>query len=195
MKYGILFVIISSFFLNSCSELALGGATAVTTSVIQERSLGNAVDDLTILTKIKSNFLQKDVNNLLASVSVNVHEGRVLLTGIVTNRKYRVQAVEEAWKVSGIREVINELQVKKSLSAKKYANDSWVTAQVKSKMLVNGAIKSINYSVDTVSGIVYLMGVAQDENELNEVTHLASRVKGVKKVISHVRLKGDPLRG
>ncbi|MDD9361414.1 MAG: BON domain-containing protein, partial [Anaplasma sp.] len=41
---------------------------------------------------------------------------------------------------------------------------------------------------------VYLMGIAQSQKELNAVVAIAKRVRGVKQVISYVRLKYSRLR-
>ena len=49
----------------------------------------------------------------------------------------------------------------------------------------------VNYSVETVNGIVYLIGIAQDEGELTRVTDYARNIGGVVKVVSHVRMKED----
>ena len=46
-------------------------------------------------------------------------------------------------------------------------------------------IQSINYSIETVHGAVYLMGVAQSQEELDRVIKLARRIKGVSEVISY----------
>jgi len=52
-------------------------------------------------------------------------------------------------------------------------------------------VQSINYTVDTVDHVVYLMGVAQDETELNRTIDHARRTKGVSNVVSYVRLRGE----
>ena len=58
-----------------------------------------------------------------------------------------------------------------------------------------GDISDVNYTVETVNGIVYLMGIARSRPELDKVTTHARNIAGVQKVISHVRLSGDDRRG
>ena len=53
---------------------------------------------------------------------------------------------------------------------------------------------SINYSVETVNGTVYLLGIAQDEAELVRVIEHARGIEDVKQVVSHVVVKDDPRR-
>lgn len=175
--------------LNACAPVMLG-AGGVTAGVVglQERTVGEAVDDTVIWSRIKNLYIQNDVNKLATRVSVEVTQGRVLLTGTVPNPDARVEAVRLAWQVQGVSHVINEIQISNQ-TLKSRAQDAWVTAQVKSKLLLNQDIESVNYSIDTVNLVVYLMGIAQSKAELEQATHVASTIKGVKRVVSHVRIE------
>ena len=53
---------------------------------------------------------------------------------------------------------------------------------------------NINYTIETVNRIVYLMGIAQDQAEIDRVTTHARQVRYVRRVVSHVQLKNDPHR-
>ena len=75
---------------------------------------------------------------------------------------------------------------------------SWITRVTRGfrrssrgKLLVDSDVLSINYSVETVNGTVYLLGIAQDEAELARVTEHARSIEDVKRVVSHVVLKDD----
>lgn len=180
---------------QGCAPVVAGTVATAGTTVAQERTVGHAVDDATINARINSRFVQKDLENLYGNVDVDVTEGRVMLTGAVRNPDTRKEAERISWEVPGVVEVINEIQVTNHQSFQSYAQDSWITTQVKSKLLFTKNIRSVNYGVDTINGVVYLMGIAQNAKELEWVTSIASRVKGVKKVVSHVWLKDDPRRG
>lgn len=182
------------FLLSGCLHLVVATAAEVGLAAAQERSVGDAVDDASILVQIKESYLQKDVNELTTAVSIEVIEGRVFLTGSVHDPATRISAVRLAWQPKGVKEVVNEIQVSKNRDLKQIAKDNAITSQISGKMLMNGDIKSINYSVETVNQIVYLMGIAQNMDELANATQIARTVKGVKSVVSHVRLKDDPLR-
>ena len=73
--------------------------------------------------------------------------------------------------------------------------DVKITTQLRYQMLRDRNISDINFSVETVNGIVYLMGIARDQSELEKVTTHARNISGVQKVISHVRLSDDKRRG
>ena len=180
------------FMLQSCTPALIGMATGtavLTTNKMQEKSLGSAIDDTTIWAKITSSLIQ---NNHFSNIKVRVDEGRVLLTGIAHDAQSSLEAVKIAWNYSGVKEVINEVLVQEENES--VLKSSLITAQIKAKLLIASSVKSLNYTVVTIDDIVYLFGVAQNNNELNRVITIASTVDGVEKVISHVRLKTNKLR-
>ncbi len=177
----------------SCAPVAVVATGKVGTSIAEERSFGNIVDDATIMAKIKNEFAQKDVSNLLSKISVTVTEGRVLLTGSVPKYEHAIKAVKLAWSVDGVKEVINEIDVGDK-DIKTRANDSWIATKVRTKLLFQKGINSVNYTVDVNNGVVYLIGIAQNKEELELAINLTREVKGVNQVVSHVTLKSDPRR-
>lgn len=179
---------------SACITLGVGAVTESGVVVAQERTVGNAIDDATILTKIKEKYLQKDINDLLPGVEIKVIEGRVLLAGSVKKPDTQIDAVRLAWQVEGVREVINEIQISDQSGFGNYAQDVWISTQIRSRMLFASNIRSVNYSVITVNQTVYLMGIAQDRDELARALQVARTTDYVKQVISHVRLKNDPRR-
>ena len=176
-----------STILSGCTAIVGAGAT-VGVAAVQERGLKGRANDL----KIEARVLEKYVNagfKLTATIGAEVYEGRVLLTGASKDTKITDQAVKLAWQVDGVKEVINEIQVGKESGISDYSQDTWITAQLKSKMTFDQEILSINYVVETVNATVYLIGIAQNATELNRVKQHASNVKFVRNIISHVRVK------
>lgn len=194
LRLTLLSLIGVSVVTSGCVPVVAGGVASGTTVAMQERTFGTAIDDTTIAAKIKNKFIQKDTNSLFANVGVEVKEGRVLLTGAVKNPDTAVEAVRLTWEVQGVREVINEIQVSDQSGLNTLGNDSFITANIRSRLLLDKNVRSVNYNVETVRGVVYLMGIAQDQRELETVTTIARNTRGVNKVISHVVLKDDPRR-
>jgi osmotically-inducible protein OsmY len=182
------------FALPGCAALLIGGGTETAVVVAQERSVGNAIDDAGILLQLKNLYAKQDYKDLLANVTVKVVEGRVLLAGNVDKPDSQIEAVRLAWLVNGVKEVINEVQVSDQSGIWNYTRDVWISSQIRSKMLLEKGVRSINYSVITVNQVVYLMGIAQGQEELDKVTYLASTTSYVQRVVSYVRLKDDPRR-
>lgn len=194
MHHALVVALGVSLLASGCVPVVAGGVAAGGTFAAQERTFGTAIDDTTIATKIKNKFVQKDVESLFIDVGVEVKEGRVLLTGAVKNPDHSVEAVRLTWEVDGVREVINEIQVTDRSGWNSIAGDSFITTNIKSRMLLDKNVRSVNYNVETVRGVVYLMGIAQDQRELETVATIARNTRGVVKVISHVVLKDDPRR-
>ncbi len=169
--------------------LLAGGGASVAVAVAQERSPGAALDDTIIATQIVSNLFQFDIE-LLRKVSAEVVEGRVLLTGSVAKPENRVDAVRLTWQVDGVALVLNEIQVTDRGGLSDFFLDSWISARLRAKLLLDKEIRAINYNVETVNGVVYMIGIARDALELKRVTDHARTIENVQKVISHVRVMG-----
>ena len=159
----------------------------------EERGVEGVVSDTAIRTKINARWLGHDVDMFVA-VQLEVVEGRVLLAGQVEKPEHRVDAVRLAWKVDGVKEVINEIRIAKSRGIDEYSRDGWITAQLRAKILFDKDVASINYSIDCVGRVVYLLGIARSEAEHERVKAHARDIPYVKRVISHAILKSDKRR-
>jgi osmotically-inducible protein OsmY len=173
--------------LTACAPLLFGGAAVTATAVMQERSVGQALDDATIRTQINHLWFQHDLE-LYRRIGLTVNEGRVLLTGIASDGDMRLDAVRLAWQVKGVRDVINEIQLGGRPGIGDTVADSWITTQLRSKLTFDKDIVSANYTVETIGRIIYLMGHARSQDELDRVTGHARRVAGVQRVVSYVNL-------
>ena len=173
--------------LGGCASAAIGGGAAIGTAAYQERGMQIAARDLAAATKVRTNLLDAGEQYVIG-VGVEVYEGRVLLTGILPNEEMRATAVSLTWKAEGVTDVINEIQIRET-SLRELAKDSWITAQLKSKLTFDKKIMAINYSIETVNGIVYLIGIAQNQQELGRVIAHARNLSYVRRIISHVRVK------
>jgi osmotically-inducible protein OsmY len=178
---------------SGCTGALIGAGATAGVTIAQERSVGDAIDDATIHVDIGRRLFEKH-ESLFRRVGIEVVEGRVLLTGTVPKPENRIDAVRIAWTVDGVREVINEIEVTDKTGVIDYAKDVWITTQLRTKMLTDTQVSDINYNIETVNGVIYLMGIAQGQNELDRVTNYAREISGVRQVKSHVRLKDDPRR-
>lgn len=192
----ILTLLISPLFLSGCTGLGLAtGAAAVTgISAAQEGGISRAVGDTKIKLMINEAWFKYDVD-AFRKLSTTVNQGRVLITGVVQNPEHRVEAVRLVWRVKGVKQVINEIRVANSEGVTGFVKDSWITSRLRGSLTFDRSVQSINYSIETVQGVVYLMGVAQNQAELNRVIETARTISGVKQVVSYVKLAGEPLEG
>ncbi|MBL4741181.1 MAG: BON domain-containing protein [Sneathiella sp.] len=192
MKFVALLVtlVLGLALLTSCTPagLIIGGIATAGVTIAEERSLEDTVNDASIKLKILTALLDSN-DELFADVSTIVIEGRVLVTGEVPNDEDRSSATSIIWSIDGVKAVLNELQVSDKETLTSSSGDSWISAKLRARLVQDLDVKHVNYTIDTVNKIVYVMGIAQDQAELNRVKLHARDISGVRKIISHAVLK------
>lgn len=180
--------------LSACSPVgtAVGVAATTINLATQERGLVKGVDDNLTWIGINERLLRRD-QYLFQKVSLQVHEGRVLLTGFVQKPEDRVEATTIAWQSSGVREVMNEIKIGRGLDLGDYSEDAWLINRLRLKLMADRQIRANNFSIDCIRSTIYLMGVAQNDAERQRVIDHARDIAYVHEVVSRVRLAGDPL--
>jgi osmotically-inducible protein OsmY len=193
MKNFILISVIS-FSLSSCIPAVFTAATASTFATAKDRSFGDTIDDSVIHTKLKKEFMVRGFKKLYYKITPEVVQGRVLLTGELESDEDVISAVDIAWSISGVKEVINELKISENsnkFDAAQYTKDTWISGRIKAALFFNRTIKFVNYTVITQKNVVYLFGIARTDEELNEVTKIASEIAGVERVVSYVHMREE----
>lgn len=184
---GFLFALLA---FGGCTPLglAVGAGAATGVAAYEERGVDGAARDLRITGGILDLWLQADYH-LPAEVGLEVYDGRVMLTGQVRDEKIRTEAVALAWKVDGVQDVLNDIIVTDKGSLLDTARDSWITTQLKTELTFDKSIMAINYAIETVGGTVYMIGIAQNQGELDRVLAHARSIAYVRAVVNHVRIK------
>ena len=180
-------VVLAAGALGGCAGVVIGGGAAVGTAAYQERGVRGVAPDLATATNLRTKLLDAG-EAYVTDVGIEVYEGRVLLTGTLEKEPMWAAVVKLAWKTEGVKDVINEIQIGQS-SLRDIARDSWITAQLKTKITFDKKILAINFSIETVNGIVYLIGIAQDQGELDRILAHGRGIDYLRQIISHVRVK------
>ena len=180
---------------SGCTAIGVGvGALATTgVSVAQERSTKQALNDAEIVASI-NNRLLNDSYELFGDITTEVVEGRVLLAGSVPKQEDRIRASQLVWDTPGVVELLNEVTVGEDAGTASYAEDVWISTQLRAALLGDLEVNAVNYNIETVDQTVHLIGVARTEDELSRVVEHARGIDGVKKVVSHVLTKYDERR-
>ena len=178
---------------SGCAQIAVGGISKSVLVAKEERTVGTFIDDTVIAARLKNLYFNNN-EKIFFNVDVEVNEGRVLLTGTVETSDIRIEATKLAWGISDVVTVINEIQISDNDNILDYADDLVITTKINAKLLINKEINNLNYNIDTVNKIVYVIGIAQNKNELANVIDIINSVYGVKEVINYVRLKEDPIQ-
>lgn len=173
---------ISLVLLSGCNQQNAGTNAASTT-------IGTEVDDAVITAKLSAALMSNvDVKSL--DIKVKTHKGEVMLSGFVDNEAQIELATTIANGIEGVKSVDNRLilkQGKQSVGHK--IDDSIITAQVKSALLADPEMKSLEVSVTTRNGEVQLSGFVDNPDQMTHAINIATTTEGVSSVVNHMSIK------
>jgi osmotically-inducible protein OsmY len=179
--------------LGGCvGALVVGGLAAAAGGgyvAAQERGVDGAVNDLSLKTDIEKGLMKADAH-LQGDITTTVFGGRVLLTGRVASQEMKATAEQIAGSTHDVRALYDEIEVAPAGGAWDDAKDAWITTRVRSELVLDADVRSVNYTIDTANGSVYLIGSARSQAELDRAARIARYVPGVRRVVSYVEIRG-----
>lgn len=167
---------------NKTQENASKPATGTT--------VGTEIDDGIITAKVKSKLLaDQDIKGF--DLKVETHKGDVLLSGFVDNQAQIDHAIMITRSVEGVKNVDNKVSLKSNAATTMgvKVDDSIVTSKVKSSLLADPDIKSLDIAVITNNGEVQLSGFVNNQTQIDHAMDVARRTEGVHNVINELRVK------
>lgn len=179
------FTITALLLLTACTPIV-----NTVEGIVDDRSAGQVLDDNVIHTKIAANLANQS-GRLFLDVDTVVFQSRVMLTGAVKQRSDFDTAAQVANSVGGVREVINEIQVTDDGGFAATASDLTIETKLKVKLVSADGVRASNYRWKAVNGVVYLLGIAQDQTERDIVLAQIKNTQGVRRIIDHTRLRGQ----
>ncbi len=162
-------------------------------------------------TQIKSGILgefSKVDHTYLMDVNIDIWEQNVMVTGMVDSKgKYydvmsmvkqdnRIKTVHDHLVIADQETIDAYHQAEDEYgknavptdSATQSVSDVWIESQIKALLLAEKGVTSVNYRWQSVKNVVYIMGEAQSDAELEKVLSIVRRIKGVTKVVSHITI-------
>jgi len=174
--------------LSGCFSAIVGGGAAITSGVHDQRSIGTQIDDVSLTTKIDARLIsERDMPSRW--VSVQVIQGKVILTGHLPSERHIQRALFITKSISGVRSVHSELIVGKPRIGT-LMSDSWVTTQVKSRLWKDDQVSGFSIKVETVNGKVYLQGIVNTSMQRQRTKDLTRGVKGVTAIVDLMQVAG-----
>ncbi|MBT7077727.1 MAG: BON domain-containing protein [Pelagibacterales bacterium] len=181
--------------LSGCAGTLLGGAAVVGLASVQERSIKDAAIDMKLGLQLQKKLFTLSKEKLFGSVDVIIIEQRVMMIGNVESQELRDLASQAAWEISPkIKDVLNEITIGEKSTIISEAKDARISLSLSGLLLGDPNISDINFNHSVSEQVIFLIGIAQDDEELNKVINHARTVKGVKKVINHIILKSSKKR-
>ena len=192
-NYFALFLIL--IYLSGCAGALIGGVATVGLATVQERSLKDSAIDFKLELQLQKKLFEANKNKLFATVDVIIIEQRIMLIGNVESQEVRDLATKISWEVSPkIKAVLNELTIGGKPTLVSEAKDVRISLSLSGLLIGDIDISDINFSHSVSKQVIFLIGIAKNDDELNQVIYHARTIKGVRKVISHIILKNDKKR-
>jgi osmotically-inducible protein OsmY len=178
---------------SGCATAAVAGAAGLTLAVAQERTVGVAIDDAAAAAEVKARLIARDRTGF-AEVDVEIADRRLLLSGVVPTAEHRIEAERIAWTVTQIEAVANEINVGPRSGLWRSAMDELVTAQVRARLVASSEVRALDVNIETHQGVVYLLGLARTQAEVERAAEIASITPGVDRVVSYMHVRAAPVQ-
>ena len=120
-------------------------------------------------------------------IVVSVNDGAVTINGHVPTYGQKLHAVRAVERVSGVRAVADELEVR--LAGSHVRDDTDVAESIAHHLAWNAIIPKESVKAEVADGTVTLRGTVEWEFQRREVARLARDVIGVRFVINRIELK------
>jgi osmotically-inducible protein OsmY len=177
---------------SGCVTAAIGAVAEVGVFAVQDRTIGEGIDDATASQRVKMRLVAAD-SAAFAEVDVEVAGGNLLLSGVAPTAEHRQAAETIARSVPSLHNVFNEISVGPRSTLVRSAQDEMITAQIRTRLMASPSVRGVNINIETFHGNVYLMGTARSDHELQRAAEIASVVGGVQRVISFMQVRAAPV--
>ncbi len=126
-------------------------------------------------------------------IEVGENDQTITLEGRVSSEEEKSGATEVAKSVSGVKAVVNKLDLDKGLAqALIKKQDEIITGLVKERFAKSATLKAANFEIKTEEGVVSISGAVRFQVIALEAAEAARQVPGVKAVkTDKVRLEGE----
>ena len=176
--------------LSSCASGNLSTFGKGVSIGFDPRTVGMQIDD-TLMQKSLVARLTLAKKKYFLYIQVEILDGRIFLTGKVDEPEEKIRITKLAWETKGVRSVKNAIEIKGYSNFKSSAKDILITSQLRTALLFNRSVKSGNYTLETINKIIYIFGIAIDEEERREVIDEANKIYDVKEVIPTIYLVSE----
>lgn len=168
--------------MTGCVPVLIGGAVGTTAFVTTDRrTTGAQMADEVMEKRINYEISQAVPKNL--HLTVTSYNRRILLTGEVGSEADKLTAQRVAQNSLEVSSVVNELMVGPVSSLSQRMSDSTLAGKVRTQLVATSGVSLNQMKVTVDRGIVYLMGLVTQQ-EANKAADVASRVQGVKSVVT-----------
>jgi hyperosmotically inducible protein len=175
---------VMALLMTGCDKPVVATGTPVPSTTV-----GTEIDDSVLTTRVKTALLE-EVNIKSFDLKVETHKGEVMLSGFVDNQYQLDRALSVTRGVAGVKSVDNKVSLKSgATTVGTKVDDSITTTRVKTALLADESIKSLDIMVVTRNAEVQLSGFVNSQNQIDRAMTVARGIEGVSKVTNDMSIK------
>lgn len=149
----------------------------------KDRSIGRSVDDASAAISLDTRLRR---HGGMGGVTVEIADGLALLAGYVKTPEHKLDAERIAWSAPKVLKVANEIEVRNNKGFWSGTKDRFISSKVRSRIFADRQVRSLNVNIETRNRVVYLLGLARSQSEIERIVGHARLTGGVKKVVSYL---------
>jgi len=162
-------------------------------AALEDRSSGDIAKDLGIKAELTTKVIEKMGTDVI-SISADVYEQDVMLTGAVEESALKKQAEKLTREIEGVKKVFNEIQVIKPVDKEKgavegFVDDTVIEGKINALLLDAKGVNVTNFRWRSVGGKVFLFGRALTRKEKDKATRVVKDFKNVVSVKNLAKIK------
>lgn len=165
--------------------LSMTGCANAVLTVTDPRPVTTVTSDQYITQSLAVKYMGDEFES--DHIKATVYNHRVLLTGQVMNEQQRTLAIDQVKLFDSVQKIFDYLVVS-PIFVSTASNDTYITGQVKVKLVGSSDVNSNDGKIVTDHGTVYILGIIEKGQEANMLS-AARSVDGVKKVVPLVQYK------
>jgi hyperosmotically inducible periplasmic protein len=155
-------------------------------AAVEDRSAEDIATDTRIKAEITASVVDKMGTDVI-SISSDVYEQEVMLTGIVEQLEQSAAAEDIARDIKGVKRIYNELMIKSELeqeqgAVEKWVDDTIIETKINAQLLDAKGVNVTNFRYRSVAGHVFLFGRALSRAENEKASEIASDIENVRSV-------------
>ncbi len=179
------------------AALALAGCAPTVASLAadsvytasEERTMDDVIDDNGIKLELNKLLLDERLG-LFKDVGTVVYRRHVYLLGDVEKAEDKARAGEIARIPEKVSGVTNDIQVTTEGGVGALVDDIYIEKVIQADYLFDSDIDSSNFRVRSVNGVVYLIGLAESQTELDKAVAIVDARNDVRRIVNYVKVKG-----
>lgn len=172
-----------------CSKAPEATGASASGAPAPSTTVGTVIDDSIVTASVKAALLaDPDLKGF--DFKVVTRKGEVQLSGFVDKQTQIDIAVTVAGAVTGVKSVQNNVSLRSvapTVGGK--VDDTLITAKVKTALLADESIKSLDIAVITRQGDVQLSGFVNNQSQIDRAIAVVSGIAGVSHVSNEMSIK------